>query len=197
MQKYSTQELMILINKLPTLSDKKQPSISHSVISGFLAVETQRFCLIDATFEGGRLKGYKPDPKIDLRTTNSYRRKLLTFNLGSDGFRTSVNTALAGGETFPVLNTLGSIGIGFISGPAGIAYSVTTLLLDQSRNVQPVRARLGDEIWHVEELARKGTDVFHVESFHLIDPFRGENASVREGQWIVHQELRKINWSTT
>ena len=195
MQKYSTQELMLLINKLPIITQSKGPKMISSVIAGFTARLQNRFRLIDAEFDGGKLAGFRPDPKIDLRTTNSFKRRLISFGSANHVFRQSLNRELAGGESYPVLGTFGGIGLGLVSGPAGIAFSLGVLLLDQSRTVQPVRARAGDEIWHVEQLARQGNNVYHVEYFVLIDPYRRLEVNQVQQEWIVHEERRRINWA--
>lgn len=194
-QQYSTQEIMLLISKLPSLSQKKAPTLPQSTIAGFLSQTRNRFCLLDAIIDGARVKGYRPDPEVDWRSTNSHRRRVLTLDASRDGFRASLNLALGGGETFPVTTTLGGLGVGALSGGAGAFYSVAALLIELSRSVQPTRARTGDEVWHVEQLAKQGHDVFHVENFVLRDPFRAREGAAQAHEWIIHQSLRKIDWS--
>ena len=115
-------------------------------------------------------------------------RKLLTIDATTD-YTGTLNKALAGGESYPILTAvLGTIA-GVASAGAGLLFTIGTTALDVSKTHKGVQARHGDELWQVEEIGkvRKGAgwEVMHVGSYFLVDPFRGQ--TMTKG-WLIHEE---------
>jgi hypothetical protein len=105
----------------------------------------------------------------------------------SGGFTESLNTALLGGEQYPILNFVLGTAAGVVSGGVGFVFSVATTALSLNQTAQRILARGGDELWQVEQIGRAGRDVVHVGAYFLYDPFR--NSAFRSGNgWLIHEE---------
>jgi hypothetical protein len=119
-------------------------------------------------------------------------RTLMTIQATS-GFTTMLNQALAGGESYPVLNAVLGTVAGAASAGAGLLFTIGSTALDLSRTHQGVQARDSDELWQVEEIGRvrNGTswEVVHVGSYFLVDPFRRQ--TVTQG-WLIHEERTQL-----
>ena len=90
--------------------------------------------------------------------------------------------------------------VGVASGGAGLLFSATMLGVDLGRRSTKVLARLGDEIWHVEEIGKSFEDntfsadryvPTHVSSYFLVDPYRSRGNSIVKG-WLLHEERRVV-----
>jgi hypothetical protein len=108
---------------------------------------------------------------------------------GTKGYTETLNKALSGGESFPILNAvLGTIA-GVASAGAGLLFTIGTTAVDVGKTNQNVQARVGDELWQVEVIGKTKNggswDVVHVGSYFLVDPFRGQ--TVTKG-WLIHEE---------
>ncbi len=177
---------------LPELGPSTGRSLPSSTINGFMAREKyRRFALIDVHFVGaGRNLHYRPAPGIDLTKANASKRRLFNFDTAHSRFQQSVNKELGGGRSYPILTGLLSIGAGIVSGGAGIIFTLITSAADAGRQVQPVMARLGDELWQVEQVGKVKGKVVHVEYFVLWDPYRRQ-ANV-PSEWIIHEDRHDV-----
>lgn len=111
-------------------------------------------------------------------------------------FTTALNTALLGGESYPILEAVAGTIAGAASGGAGLLFTVSSTALNLARTSHRVLARTGDEIWQVEEIGRVkksgllgGVEmaVVHVASYFLFDPYRSRG-NVRSAGWLIHEE---------
>lgn len=125
----------------------------------------------------------------------SARRRLLTIPAGREmGFTEMLNTALLGGESYPLLTALLST---VVPGGAGVSllFSAATLAIDMSRSAQRILARPGDELWQVEEIGKAQSGgamaVVHVGSYFLFDPYRG--AAAQGKGWLMHEERHELS----
>lgn len=74
---------------------------------------------------------------------------------GQEGNYTfSLNTALLGGQSYPILDAILGTAVGVASGLAGLLFSIATTSINLQKTSQRVLARSGDEIWHVEEIGK-------------------------------------------
>ena len=91
----------------------------------------------------------------------------------------------------PLLTTALGLGLGFVSGGAGLVWTGLTTTLSLAKDPQPVRVRNGDEIHQIEVVGKNGNDIEHMELLILVDPFRVKaNRSVK--QWIIHDQRREV-----
>jgi len=120
-------------------------------------------------------------------------RKIKTLPAAStDSFTYRLNTSLLGGESYPILEVvLGTIA-GAVSAGAGLLFTVASTGLNLARTSQRVLGRAGDEIWQVEEIGKTGSDVIHVGSYFLVDPYRSKGDSNVKG-WLIHEERNELD----
>jgi len=128
-------------------------------------------------------------------------RKLMTLPTGVEGnFTHTLNTALLGGTSYPVLTAVLGTAAGVVSGGAGLLFTVATTAIDVSRTTQRVLARAGDELWQVEEIGKYrdsgwfsegGMALMHISSFFLVDPHRA-GSQVRSKGWLIHEERNMV-----
>jgi hypothetical protein len=180
-----------MLQKLPELGQPTSARLPQSIRDGFMVYSSQRFLLIKVHFEGaGRNLHYRPAPGINLGLKNSSKRRLFNFDADHAKFQKTVNRQLAGGESYPILTGLLSIGAGIASFGAGTVFTLVTAAADSGRQVQTVMARLGDELWQVELVGKKKGKIVHVEYFVLWDPYR-RDAEV-PSDFIIHEERREV-----
>lgn len=141
--------------------------------------------------------GVVTTPKRDLSSLlqNPHaEQKLMTIPPGGEtGFTAMLNTALLGGESYPILSAVAGTVAGAISGGAGLLFTIGTTALDASRTTQRVLARPGDELWLVEEVGKRRNgnaySVVHIGSYFLVDPYRRQ--STVQG-WLIHESRTEI-----
>lgn len=190
MAKYNKQQLLL---KLPTLPAATKKKLVDSVIHGLMVgVRSNPHVLLDLDASRGPwLQKFVPDPKVDLMTKNASRRKVLSLNPTHTGFMSSLNLALKGGEDYPLLTGLLGITTGLLSGGAGLLFSLVTIGVSASKVSQPIRARLGDEIWQVEILGKEGQKIMHLEYFVLVDPLRAKVPNLAS-EWVIHEDRKEV-----
>lgn len=131
------------------------------------------------------------DNRALLESANrQFIRKVLTLESGFESSLTyKLNTALLGGQSYPVLTAVLGTAAGMASFGAGLLFTVATTGLSVTQKSQRILARGGDEIWQVEEIGkiRDGSDytVTHINSYFLVDPYRKQNLA--KG-WLIHEE---------
>ena len=128
-------------------------------------------------------------------------RKLRTLPAGQeDNFTYRLNTQLLGGEQYPILTAVLGTVAGLASAGAGLLFAVATTALSASVTSQRVLARLGDEVWQVEEIGKstssgifsgETTNAVHVGSYFLVDPHRAAGP-VRTKGWLIHEERTEL-----
>ena len=121
-------------------------------------------------------------------------RKVMTLQSAFGGnFTYRLNTALLGGDSYPVLTALLGTAAGIASFGAGLFFAAATTGISMSQKEQRVLARGGDEIWQVEEIGKvrdgSGYKAMHINSYFLVDPFRKQNLA--KG-WLIHEERSEI-----
>lgn len=188
------------LQQLPRLPTTSAPSLSSSVIAGLNTGVRDPQALVEPSVNPDRgllepryITVLDPDHNLS-RDGNAVRRRVMTFSAANDGFRLSLNTALSGGESSPVLTTALGIGAGLVSGGAGIAFSILACAIDLQRNNQPVRARQGDVIDKAEVLGQRDDRVFHWETYLLVDPLRAAGPRHGPSQWVIHGVLREVSF---
>lgn len=135
------------------------------------------------------------DPKSLLDPRNRHARfKVCTLPVSAeDNVTRDLNTALLGGNSYPILNAVLGIGLGFVSGGAGLLFTVGSTALDVARTTQRILARGGDELWYVEEIggSAKGfsSGVECVQSYFLVDPYRRD---AKQNGWLIHEERGEV-----
>ena len=139
---------------------------------------------------------YGTDSLLDARNCQSIR-KVMTLSAGVEtNFTYLLNTALLGGQSYPVLNWVLGTAAGIASAGAGLIFSVATTAIDMGRTSHRVLARSDDEIWQVEEIGKVSTGgdvkIIHVNSYFLSDPYRGH----AQGKgWLIHEERSELTLS--
>lgn len=157
--------------KLPTLPKASRNHLSTSFIIGLTTKLTERFVLIK---QHGILYDihYKPRIKVNLMSQNAARSKILTLDSGQAGFVNTLNLGLKGGDEYPILTAFLSVGVGIFTAGAGAVFSILSGVASAAKVNQPVRARLGDEIWQLEVVGKEGGEIKPMEYLVLIDPYR-------------------------
>ncbi|MGD8941224.1 MAG: hypothetical protein PVJ72_17715 [Gammaproteobacteria bacterium] len=122
-------------------------------------------------------------------------RKVMTLAAGQENnFTYSLNTALLGGESYPILTALLGTAAGIASFGAGLLFTAATTGLSLAQTSQRVLARSGDEIWQVEEIGKVrdggSLNAVHVNAYFLVDPYRGQ--SYAKG-WLIHEEREELS----
>lgn len=143
----------------------------------------------DTSMWGNTYKAVNDISKKAVPISSVYsRRKVSTFSKGTDGsFTKMLNKQLLGGDSYPVLEFALGVGVGAVSGPAGMLFSVACLGLSLSKTTYYALARDGDELWQVEQIGLDGKDTVHVSSYFLYDPLRAKGFSGANG-WLIHEE---------
>lgn len=190
------------IQKLPELKPPAGKRLPDSIISGmtaYLGNYQSRYQLIKVQ-KNPKGAGFLSVPTKDaasLLQNIHINRKLMTVN-ERENYISMLNKALQGGESYPTLTAILSIvagiptaGIGTIS---GILFTAGTTAVDSTRKHQDVQARVGDELWQVEEVGKvrdgNAWKVVHVGGYLLIDPFRKQ--TLTQG-WLIHEERSVIS----
>jgi len=128
-------------------------------------------------------------------------RKLMALPAGvEDNYTHMLNTALMGGTSYPILEAVLGTVTGAVSAGAGLLFTVAGTALSLSKTSQRVLARLGDELWQVEEIGKDKTSKWfdgdakgavHIASYFLVDPYRGRGPVKSKG-WLIHEERTEL-----
>ncbi len=187
-----------IIDALKELKPPSNKSLPNYIISGMTQSLWQaRYQLITAQAnpEGAGFISVPTKGTASLLEKENTRaaRWLMTID-GADGFTAMLNKELAGGERYPVLNAVLSIATGAISFGAGSLFTIGTTAIDLSKTHQGVQARVGDELWQLEEIGKVktafgGWKVVHVAAYFLVDPFRARTPT--KG-WLIHEERHQL-----
>jgi len=176
---YTKQEIL---KSLPRLPGGTKNKLSDNVITGLKARKLNSFVLIDT--EGiSWTRWHRPDPKLDLRRQNAWRRRSYVFTAKTHVFMQSLNEDLSGGKDYPIVK--GALGL-LTGGVAGVLFSLFDTAMSAARSPKQLQAREGDEIWQLERIGRSGGRLVHVEYFLLVDPFRKADRSV-PCAWSIHE----------
>jgi len=190
-----------IINQLHELKPSSNKSLKSSIIHGFSGhirslsgepVQLVRKKML-ASSNWVTIPKHGVDSLMRLESRQAVR-KVMSLAAGVDtNFTYSLNTALLGGKSYPILNLfLGTIA-GVASGGAGLIFSVATTAIDMGKTSQRVLARSGDEIWQVEEIGKiyqdGETKAFHINSYFLADPYRGH---ANGKGWLIHEERSEL-----
>lgn len=180
-----------LISQLPTLQDDSGVRISRSVVIGARGMDSQRLIRPGS----GRGEYVPASGASGILSNLQYTQKLLTLSSTQEGFMRGMNHELKGGDSYPVLTFALGTAVGFVSGGAGLVFSLATLGLDLSRRSSNVMARKGDEIWCIEAIGKYYENRMirqdryvaqHVMSYFIVDPYRSNGNNVEKG-WLIHE----------
>ena len=186
-------QLLSLLQELQGDSNKQIPD---SIITGMtLSFTRARYQLIRTRINPTGA-GFITEPTNGYATLSQNTqaiRKLMTLPAGiEDNFTYRLNTQLLGGTSYPVLTAvLGTIA-GAASSGAGLLFTIASTALSLSQTSQRILARAGDELWQVEEIGKVGTNIVHVGSYFLADPYRGHGVSGVKG-WLIHEERTSLD----
>lgn len=190
-----------IINQLPLLQANSDKQIKQSVIDGFkghlsyysgsplLLVQPKMIASTNWIHVPRNGANSLSDPKNRVAI-----RKVMTLTAGQENnFTYSLNTALLGGENYPILTAVLGTVAGIASFGAGLLFTVATTGLSLAQTSQRVLGRAGDEIWQVEEIGKvqdggKPT-AMHVNSYLIVDPFRGQS---QQKGWLIHEERNEM-----
>ena len=188
------------INHLSTLQPESGKRLPTSLIHGFSTSQGGTTSLIRTERIEGDWVGVPRQGAAQLIANPHSRRKVFTLDSSHQGFTETLNTALLGGGSYPVLVAVLGTAAGAVSGGAGLLFTASTVGIDLGRRTRRVLARLGDEIWHVEEVGKTLKDNFfsgdrfvamHVSSYLLIDPYRSRSQVGGKG-WLLHEERKRV-----
>jgi hypothetical protein len=193
-----------VINQLKELQPESGMRISDSVITGMtLSLSQNRYKLMKTIMPGSKYLHVPMNGTQSLMQSENIQsiRKLKTLPAErEDNFTHSLNTELLGGEQYPVLTAVLGTAAGAVSGGAGLLFTIATTGLSLSQTAQRVLARLGDELWQVEEIGKANSSgwfdgntksAYHIGSYFLVDPHRGTGPVQSKG-WLIHEERREL-----
>ena len=191
-------KLLALLEPLQTDSGKHLPAY---VIAKINTRERYQLMRTSTTFGKSRLGVprvlHEPTngvSSLSLSKNTHTTRKLMSISAAGteDSFMFTLNTALLGGKSYPILTAaLGTI-VGLASMGAGLLFTATSTALNVSRTSQRVLARAGDELWQVEQIGKVESAVVHVEAYILLDPYRSRAQSRIKG-WLIHEERTELD----
>lgn len=184
------------IASLQELQRESGKRLPDSVITGMTRSFTQaRYQLIRSRVNpSGAGFVIEPTGGISSLPQNTQAiRRLMTLPAGSeDNFTYTLNTALQGGTSYPILTAVLGIVTGAASAGAGLLFTVASTALSVAQTSQRVLARAGDQLWQVEEIGKIRSTAVHVGSYFLVDPYRSRGQSRIKG-WLIHEERTELD----
>lgn len=199
-----SEKILASLQKLQPKSNRRLPD---SIITGMtLSLTFARYNLIRTTLNpvgGGYITGptYGTESLLKKENLQSIRKLMTLPEVTENSFTNSLNTELLGGEQYPILTATLGTAAGIASFGAGLLFTVGTTALSLAVTVQRVLARMGDELWQIEEIGKESTTGFfggvetkavHVGSYFLVDPYRGPG-NVRSKGWLIHEQRTELN----
>jgi len=180
-----------IVNQLHQLQEESGKSLSPVIVS-YLQDSSRPRALVETVLVANGKWGVKPREGVSSLTKSANRqsiRKVKTLSPGFEHITKQLNTALLGGESYPVLTAVLGTVVGFASAGAGLLFTVATTGLSLANTIQRVLARTGDEIWHVEEIGKVGNKAMYVSSYFIVDPYRSQTPN--KG-WLIHEEREEV-----
>ena len=146
--------------------------------------------------------GWKPKHgahSLNLPKNRHAEQKVTTLEAGHEtNFTFVLNTALLGGNSYPILTAVLGTAVGVASGPAGLLFGAASTAIDVSKKSQRILGRMGDEIWQVEEIGKiRYNNTFkavYLKSYWLVDPYRSKHSAKNKG-WLLHEERNDLTLS--
>lgn len=189
-----------IISQLSVLQNNSGQRLPTSIIYGFSSSPGGTLQLITKDLRRGNWVGVPRRGTANLLQNLQSRVKVFTLDAPREGFMRTLNTALKGGTSYPILTAVLGVAAGAVSAGAGLLFTATTLGVDLGRRNTDVLARVGDEIWHVEEIGKVFEDNLlfpdryvptHVTSYFLVDPYRSAGQSTVKG-WLLHEDRTEV-----
>jgi len=189
-----------ILASLQELQNDSGKRISDSIITRMTRSMTRARYQLIRSRNNPSGAGFLPEPTNGASSLSNAKntqsiRKLMTVSpaTGEDGFTFSLNTALLGGKSYPILNAVLGTAAGAVSMGAGLLFTVASTALSLAQTSQRVLARSGDELWQVEEIGKKESRIIHVGSYFLVDPYRGRGGQSRIKGWLIHEERTELD----
>ena len=186
--------------RLPELQGDSGQRLPTSLIYGFSSAPGGSVQLINIQRRGGDYVGVPKRGAATIMQNLQSRVKVFTLDAGRGGFMSMLNHALKGGNSYPVLEAVLGTVAGVASAGAGLIFAATTLGINLQRRSSDVLARLGDEIWHVEEIGHvveggmfsgDARVPVHISSYLLVDPYRSRGDAAQKG-WLLHESRTRV-----
>jgi hypothetical protein len=70
-----------------------------------------------------------------------------------------------------------------------LIFSAVSIGVDLAKTSHTFIARVGDQVWQIEEIGKVGTKVVHVGSYWVVDPYRKQ---APEKGWLIHEERTEL-----
>jgi len=140
-----------------------------------------------------------PNSLLNPNNKSSRRRLMILDQETSQNFTHSLNDALSGGDSYPVLTAVLGVAAGLASFGAGLLFTASTTALSLAQRNHRVLARGGDQIFQVEEIGKvinrsyfgaDSIEVAHISAIFLVDQFRNDYRGVKS--WLIHEERQVI-----
>lgn len=181
-----------VLKQLPELQPYSGKHLDPRVVARFGNHQVPK-ALVDPKMVHNGYWGVTPKKGIKSLSNPENRqsiRKAKTLTRGDEqALIKSLNKALLGGETYPILSLLTGASLGVFSGTAGLLFSAATTTMDLNRTSTRVLARSGDVLYHVEEIGKvkdgNAYKMVHVSSYFIVDPFRKGN---NHNAWLIDEE---------
>lgn len=185
-----------ILAQLPELRASSGKTIRDSVITGITRSFTSARYEAIRTRSNPNGAGFVFHPTLGWESVGQHlqaTRNLMTMPVAhEDNFTVTLNAALLGGQSYPILNAVLGTAAGAASAGAGLLFTIATTAIDVSRTTNRVLARGGDQVWCVEEIGKQGQRAYHVGAFFLVDPFRVGRSLPSKG-WLFHEERKELD----
>lgn len=179
----------IFNNNIPQLQKASGKHINQVVLAMVKGREVPSHLVNVSAGAGGYPQMSLKEGRTPERRLQS-REKIRQFGEHDVSLMYKLNTELQGGRDYPVLTTALGVAAGVVSGGAGFIFTISTMGLSLAKQSARALARIGDEIWHVEEIGNSNGKPTYVSAYFLVDPYRSHTPT--KG-WLIHEE----RWNVT
>lgn len=180
-----------ILNQLQELQQKSGKNLHPVVLATLQDHSNPRTLVKSSLIANGQhvLKPVNGTSSLTNPRNRSSRRKVNTLNQAPTLILNKLNTALLGGERYPILTAAIGIAGAAISGGAGLLFTLSTTGLALANTAGKVLARPGDEIWHIEEIGKEGNKAIYISAFFIVDPYRKQ---APDKGWLIHEERKEV-----
>ncbi|GIV58080.1 MAG: hypothetical protein KatS3mg042_0993 [Rhodothermaceae bacterium] len=131
--------------------------------------------------------------KAGADVSKAHARRVWTFR-DNEHMLLALNEWLAGGSSYPFLTAFLGIAVGFISTPAGVAWSVFFAAMDNARSNLSAQcfARVADQLWMVEAVGSDDGAPVYMRQIWLVDPLRNGNSGPPASSWCIAEDRYEV-----